>query len=368
MSIFRIFRKFSLPPHLFLAKLKANHDITGIVDVLKYNEDWQVRREAISVLAELDQDRAYPLLIEILKDSKSDIFLRQAAAKALGKIGEPKGVRHLIMATQSNDSALARVAYESIMAMGSRALNPLVDIVADKTTQLMKPVLQMLEELIERDCTSILLKAVMTERGARSTVILDLLLWQKEKTITDLLALLKDKDEQLRASAVSVLGKICDAEVVKDIIATLEDEYESENVRQSAANALGDLRDLRALEPLLVALRDKSERVCCSAASALGKLKDERAIKPLIIASEKIGTEIRFIAADALGDIAHPLAVNHLIKMLHKEFSLWRFEYPHDIGGLEPLIEPKSIGAIINALRRAGTQKALDVIRNYSKK
>jgi len=267
--------------------------------------------------------------------------------------------------------------------MGSRALNPLVDIVADKTTQLMKPVLQMLEELIERDCTSILLKAVMTERGARSTVILDLLLLQKEKTRTDLLALLKDKDEQLRASTVSVLGKIYDAEVVKDIIATLkiydaevvkdiivtlEDEYESENVRQSAANALGDLRDLRALEPLLVALRDKSERVCFSAASALGKLKDERAIKPLIIASEKVGTEMRLIAADALGDIAHPLAVNHLIKMLHEEFSLWRFEYPHDIKGLEPLIEPKSIGAIINALRRAGTQKALDVIRNYSKK
>jgi HEAT repeat protein len=366
MSIFRIFRIFSLPPHLYLAKLKANHDITGIVDVLKYNEDWQVRREAISVLAELDQDRAYPLLIEILKDSKSDIFLRRAAAKVLGKIGEPKGVIHLIMATQSNDSALARVAYESIMAMGSRALNPLVDIVADKTTQLMKPVLQMLEELIERDCTSILLKAVMTERGARSTVMLDLFLWQKEKTITDLLALLKDKDEQLRASAVSALGKICDAEVVKDIIVTLEDE--SENVRQSAANALGDLRDLRALEPLLVALRDKSERVCFSAASALGKLKDERAIKPLIIASEKVGTEMRLIAADALGDIAHPLAVNHLIKMLHEEFSLWRFEYPHDIKGLEPLIEPKSIGAIINALRRAGTQKALDAIRNYSKK
>lgn len=366
MSIFRIFRIFSLPPHLYLAKLKANHDITGIVDVLKYNEDWQVRREAIYVLAELDQDRAYPLLIEILKDSKSDIFLRQAAAKALGKIGEPRGVRPLIMATQSNDSALARVAYESIMAMGSRALNPLVDIVADKTTQLMKPVLQMLEELIERDCTSILLKAVMTERDARSTVILDLLLWQKEKTITALLALLKDEDEQLRSSAASVLGKICDAEVVKDIIATLEDK--SENVRQFAANALGDLRDLRALEPLLVALRDKSERVCCSAASALGKLKDERAIKPLIIASEKIGTELRFIAADALGDIAHPLAVDHLIEMLHKEFSLWRFEYPHDIGGLEPLVEPKSIGAIINALRRAGTQKALDVIRNYSKK
>jgi HEAT repeat protein len=56
-------------------------------------------------------------------------------------------------------------------------------------------------------------------------------------------------------------------------------------IRRNAAQALGTMREMQAVEPLIQLLaQDKSWTVRCRAAVALGRLKDERAIEPLIAA------------------------------------------------------------------------------------
>ena len=58
-------------------------------------------------------------------------------------------------------------------------------------------------------------------------------------------------------------------------------------VRKSAAKALGEIGDARAVEPLISALlRDSNEIVRGAAATALGEIGDARAVKPLTTASE----------------------------------------------------------------------------------
>lgn len=51
--------------------------------------------------------------------------------------------------------------------------------------------------------------------------------------------------------------------------------------REEAAEALGDLRDPKAVEPLIAALKDRDAEVREGAAEALGKIGDRRAVEAL---------------------------------------------------------------------------------------
>ena len=52
----------------------------------------------------------------------------------------------------------------------------------------------------------------------------------------------------------------------------------------AATEALGDIKDKRAVEPIIPELQDKDEYMRETAAEALGKLNDSRAVGPLIAA------------------------------------------------------------------------------------
>ena len=54
--------------------------------------------------------------------------------------------------------------------------------------------------------------------------------------------------------------------------------------RRTAAEALGQLGDARAVEPLTAALGDRNGAVRKAAAEALGQLGDARAVEPLTTA------------------------------------------------------------------------------------
>lgn len=67
---------------------------------------------------------------------------------------------------------------------------------------------------------------------------------------------------------------------VKKLIKVLQDKDEKSYVRIQAANALGRLKDARAVDPLIAALNDKDARK--NSAWALGKIGDKKAVGPLI--------------------------------------------------------------------------------------
>src|SRR5512136_3166476 len=61
------------------------------------------------------------------------------------------------------------------------------------------------------------------------------------------------------------------------------------NVRWRAAEALGEARDPRAVEPLIAALKDPYQDVSWIAAESLGKIRDARAVGPLVAALKEGG-------------------------------------------------------------------------------
>ena len=75
-----------------------------------------------------------------------------------------------------------------------------------------------------------------------------------------------------------------------------KDEY----VRWYTARALGEIKDPRAVEPLIAALKDTDKDVRQAAAEALGKIGDPRAVEPLIAALKDAEWHVRKAAAKAL--------------------------------------------------------------------
>ena len=76
-------------------------------------------------------------------------------------------------------------------------------------------------------------------------------------------------------------------------------------MRQQAAFSLGQLRDAKAVEALVIALKDANADVREQVAFALGQIRDPRAIDGLTVALKDSVAAVRQQAAFALGQIRY---------------------------------------------------------------
>ncbi|MFQ5976389.1 MAG: HEAT repeat domain-containing protein, partial [Candidatus Hydrothermarchaeales archaeon] len=139
------------------------------------------------------------------------------------------------------------------------------------------------------------------------------------RAVEPLIAALKDEDSDIRERVAEVLGKIKNPRAVEPLIAALKDE--NWYVREQAAWALGEIKNPRAVEPLIAVFKDEVLNVRGKAAWALGEIKDPRAVEPLIATIKAKGWEVRCRAAEALGEIKDPRAIQPLIAALKDEDS-----------------------------------------------
>lgn len=127
-----------------------------------------------------------------------------------------------------------------------------------------------------------------------------------------LIAALADPDKELARAAAEALGKLRDARAVAPLIEALGDG--DAGVRGRAAWSLVDVGDARAVEPLIVALGDDSLVVRGGAAYALGRIRDPRAVEPLI--GRLWNYDDRRTAAQSLAQIGDVRAVKPLLDAL----------------------------------------------------
>lgn len=127
--------------------------------------------------------------------------------------------------------------------------------------------------------------------------------------ITPINAALKSEEEYVCVAAAEALGSIKDSRAIEPLIAALKNTRE--NARHAAAKALdmidpnwNDTETAKNAIPLFIAaLEDKVWRIRIAAAEALGSIKDKRAVKPLITALKNEKDIFLCIAAEALGNI-----------------------------------------------------------------
>ncbi|HEX2905936.1 MAG TPA: HEAT repeat domain-containing protein [Phototrophicaceae bacterium] len=133
----------------------------------------------------------------------------------------------------------------------------------------------------------------------------------REQIVSKLIKSLEHGDWRIREEAVHFLR---DLEHVDGLIEALGNE--DEEVRWSAVEALGFLKNRSATHDLAqLLLRDKSSDVCCAAAEALGSIGDPTAVPILLEATEHEDTAVSqaaFEAIEEIGDAAIPALLDAL--------------------------------------------------------
>ena len=155
--------------------------------------------------------------------------------------------------------------------------------------------------------------------------------------------LLSDDDAQICSGSLMTLALTHKREYVGRITRVLEQDAHEE-VRSIAAQALGELRDEQALEPLLQALADRHESVRNAAAKSVGQLGIRQAVGPMIEALLKRKRCLQRAAAKGLGGLGDLRAVEPLIRALAswnagvREAAAYALGQLGDARAVEPLI------------------------------
>ena len=233
--------------------------ITPLFDALK-NKDYQVRNAAAKALGKINDRRAVEPLIATLNNYGASFNV----VEALGIMVDSRSVEPLIAVLKNEDNGVEgyNIRLYSIRALkkikDSRAIEPLISILIDKEPGIYAETVKALDVI---------------DTNWRNTE-------SAKKSIPVFIEALKDKDWNVRRAAVVALGEIKDNQTVEPLIGALNDS--NSEVRKTASYELGEIKDIRAVEPLIAALKDENEYNRRIAADALGKIKDTRAIEPLI--------------------------------------------------------------------------------------
>ncbi len=196
---------------------------------------------------------------------------------------------------------------------------------------------------------------------------------RERKDINGLANALKDKDIVVRMNAAYALGDIGDIRAVEPLIEALKDVW---GVKLAAATALGNLHDERAIEPLEALKKGSgvtthSELESKEAAVALARIKRDvpRLIEALETEPELVS---RVAAIKELGKLGDTRAVEPLIGMFSKpcfdEFERGNTHY-QIIVALGNLGDERAIEPITRALQdkveivRKAAEEALKKIK-----
>jgi bilin biosynthesis protein len=165
-------------------------------------------------------------------------------------------------------------------------------------SQIPPEVKQQIERLYSPDGTDRASAAFhLRKMGAETTLI-----FLGKDAVPSLMKAAADEDLEIRRRVAKILGDIKDPRAVQCLLLTLDDK--DRNVRMLAASSLAEIGK-PCLEGLLEVLknRDKPFETRADAAWALGKVGDRSAVEPLIVTLGEKDADLRVQASRALARI-----------------------------------------------------------------
>jgi len=253
------------------------------------DEDGEVRSRAANALGDIGDGRAVEALIKAVRDPWNSV--RIAAIEALGKIADSRAVSVLVREVDTGEAGVRRAAVVSLGLIGDRgATKTLVAVLEDE--RCLSAALEALGNIGDRTVIepifSFLGHPTAYSAAARTLRILGEPQWERvvDGSHGGLQRLAGTDDPRIVAALVRAL------------------EAEDHGHRATAARLLGEIGDVRAIEPLVRLLRNAkmADDVIC-ASKALGLIGDERAVEPLIAELKCNHYSARCAAARALESI-----------------------------------------------------------------
>jgi HEAT repeat protein len=256
---------------------------------------------AIEILGETRSKKAISRLIAFLDDMRRD--LRRASVEALGEIGEPEVVEHLLEASRTDGDA--HVRRTSIEALGNiqsqEAFKPLEKLLeVEKYYDVREKIV---EALLKIDAGAFLSKLSKFNKTVREITA---------KTVEDvdiLLRLADDTEKKVKMAAMYGLGRSGTQKAVTKLIGFLGDG--DSDIRKTAVVGLGDAR--YCCEELFEALKDEDPWVRFYAVKTISfSCETERAVELIGSMFDDEFVPVIMSAIDAIRDIGGQAAYEAL--------------------------------------------------------
>ena len=312
------------PPNI--DKLKGKGDIKGIIRALGYRRDPHVRQAAAFALGELGDEQAIEALVSALEDSEPAVVAaaavavkssggswprpRKAAEEAIAALGA-ETVGPLFSMFKNDDNAKHRDASLSLLtAVGERAVGTLVSALRDDDPDVVISIANALER-------------IHGPRAEDRRAAVEALAASGEPAIEPIIAACRGFDEDFRETGGKALFAIGQPGVEALVEVALDTKSGGYEVGFQAAAQTALVNAGAPIVPaLLTGLQGEGPYGPPRAARLLGQVGDKRAVEPLIAALRggkgDVSREIALheAAAQALGAIGDPRAVEPLAAAL----------------------------------------------------
>jgi HEAT repeat protein len=147
----------------------------------------------------------------------------------------------------------------------------------------------------------------------------------KVESLQSLLVALASPDSVKRATAARELGRLADAAAAPALIAALDDA--DADVAREAATSLGLLQSATAVEPLIAVVNNREgfyhSVVRMAASHSLGQLRDLRAVVPLLNAIRDPVAEASAEAIRAVASLPDPRGLPALLEVVRNEHGFF---------------------------------------------
>ncbi len=296
----------------------------------------------------------------------------QAKGRAAAKAVDIERSASVVRDPTQSDRARLRVAKELAASADSNALDPIVSVIQDRQT---RPVLRAaMTRLVGRSPQQETAAAFLAGRladeqedasvRAAAATSIGALKAASNESLAQLRRAADDADPAVRLAARSALVRIGGeaTDPISLLIAILQDPAQPDAAKVHAAKRLGELKDGRALPPLIQALGAKGSdeppprtfqefiaaraaakrNLPAAAAMALGRLGDPAAILPLIDAAEQAQGEAKVAVFEALAALKASQAVPTARKALSdpdQRVRRWAAVLIREVGAKEALPE-----------------------------
>lgn len=250
-----------------LLELDAREGIPALV--VRLAEDrWD---DSVRVLKSLGAAEALPLLVPLLRSTRSKV--RTRAAEVLGTCGSQEAVPALLPLLRDPDAGVCLFAASALGSLGAKeALPALVELVVDPKRNVQAAAVMVISKLGLKEAIPALLKAVKTPQKVDDEPDLIFALGElgAREAAPLLRRLIGDREFTFRERALRVLVQLVGREAAPEIVANLEDP--DLGVRGEAITSMERLVLTERAPALVPLLKDDDPAIQVTAALALVRL------------------------------------------------------------------------------------------------